>query len=59
MGFSSRKEADDFMQARRKYVLGAVHFLDGPGKQLQYILQSNTSVRQRQGIPQQQHKQQW
>lgn len=44
MGFSSRKEADDFLQSRQKYVLGAVHFLDSPSKQLQYIIQSNTSV---------------
>lgn len=44
MGFSSRKEADDFMQSRHKYVLGAVHFVESPSKQLQYIIQSNTSV---------------
>lgn len=44
MGFSSRKEADDFIQSREKYVLGAVHFVDSPTKQLQYIIQSNTSV---------------
>lgn len=44
MGFSSRKEADDFIQSRQKYVLGAVHFVDSPNKQLQYIIQSNTSV---------------
>ena len=44
MGFSTRREADDFMQSRQKYVLGAVHFVDAPTKQLQYIIQSNTSV---------------
>lgn len=45
MGFSSRKEADDFIQARQQYVLGAVHFVTSSTKQLQYIIQSNTSVR--------------
>lgn len=45
MGFSSRKEADDFIQARKQYVLGAVHFVSSPTNQLQYIIQSNTSVR--------------
>lgn len=45
MGFSSRREADDFIHSRRQFVLGAVHFSETPGKQLQYILQSNTSVR--------------
>lgn len=44
MAFSNRKEADDFIQSRQKYVLGAVHFVDSPSKQLQYIIQSNTSV---------------
>lgn len=44
LGFSSRKEADDFIQRREKYVLGAVHFVTSPTKQLQYIIQSNTSV---------------
>lgn len=44
MAFSNRKEADDFLQSRQKYVLGAVHFVDSPSKQLQYIIQSNTSV---------------
>jgi hypothetical protein len=46
-GFSSRRDADEFMQRRQQYVLGAVHFSETPGKQLQYILQSNTSVRVR------------
>jgi hypothetical protein len=45
LGFSSRSEADEFMQRRQQYVLGAVHFVEAPGKQLSYMLQSNTSVR--------------
>jgi hypothetical protein len=44
MAFDNRKEADDFMQSRQKHVLGAVHFINSPTKQLQYIIQSNTSV---------------
>lgn len=44
MAFDNRKEADDFMQSRQKHVLGAVHFMNSPTKQLQYIIQSNTSV---------------
>lgn len=44
MGFNSRTEADDFIQSRQKHVLGAVHFVDSPTKQLQYLVQSNTSV---------------
>jgi hypothetical protein len=44
MGFSSRFEADTFIQGRSKYVMGAVHFYQGPSGQLQYLLQTNTSV---------------
>lgn len=45
MGFASRAEADDYIQSRERYVLGAVHFIEGPGSQLRYVLQSNTTVR--------------
>lgn len=44
MGFGSRFEADTFIQGRSKYVMGAVHFHQGPSGQLQYVLQTNTSV---------------
>jgi hypothetical protein len=51
LGLANRKEADDFIQARQKYVLGAVHFVESPSKQLQYIIQSNTSVSQAAALP--------
>uniref|UniRef100_A0A383VPE1 ABC transporter domain-containing protein n=1 Tax=Tetradesmus obliquus TaxID=3088 RepID=A0A383VPE1_TETOB len=44
MGFGSRFEADTFIQGRSKYVMGAVHFHQGPSGQLQYVLQTNTSA---------------
>ncbi|KAF8059445.1 ABCA9 [Scenedesmus sp. PABB004] len=44
MGFASRADADAFIQSRERYVLGAVHFSEGPNSQLQYVLQTNTST---------------
>eukprot|EP00878_Enallax_costatus_P029372 GHUV01031840.1.p1 GENE.GHUV01031840.1~~GHUV01031840.1.p1 ORF type:complete len:329 (+),score=71.38 GHUV01031840.1:170-1156(+) len=43
-GFSSRAEADRFIQQRETYVLGGVHFSQSGTGQLQYIVQSNSTV---------------
>jgi len=45
LGFNTRKEADVFIQNRNVFVMGAVHFQESDTGQLQYVVQSNTTVR--------------
>lgn len=44
LGFNTRNEADEFIQDRNVFVMGAVHFHESDTGRLQYIVQSNTTV---------------
>eukprot|EP00775_Hariotina_reticulata_P004500 gene4500-4753_t len=44
LGFNTRNEADEFIQNRNVFVMGAVHFHESDTGRLQYIVQSNTTV---------------
>jgi len=44
MGFQTRPEAEAYMSANAATSLGAVHFVEGVGGKLEYILQSSSVV---------------
>jgi hypothetical protein len=44
LGFATREEAEAYMAAHGETTLGAVHFVEGPGSKLQYLLQSSSTV---------------
>jgi hypothetical protein len=46
-GFSTRAEAEAFVSENVNFVMGAVHFVEGPGARLDYVLQGSSRVRAR------------
>jgi hypothetical protein len=45
LGFKDRADAEAYMSANSETVLGAVHFVEGAGGRLEYLLQSSSTVR--------------